>query len=133
MKSISKILSVLFVCLLAYSCSDDAPIDDRGLLITDSEECYMSVFELKGPDDRNTLVSYTIDDIDDTHGTVTAIAAFGTNLKHVKPNCSIAKDAILEPKMGSWIDFSESRTYTVIAGNRKDKKSYTITVKVEGE
>ncbi len=132
MKYIYKILSALFVCLLTYSC-DDGPVDDRGLLITDNEECYMSNFELRGPDDRNTLVSFKIEDVDDANGTVTAVAKFGTNLKHVKPHCSIVTDAILEPKMGSWIDFSQPRQYTVISGNRKVKKTYTITIVVEGE
>lgn len=132
MKEIYKILSILFVCLLVHSC-DDAPVDDRGLLITENEECYMSNFELRGPDDRNTLASFKIEDVDDTHGKVTAVAVFGTNLKHVKPHCSIVQDAILEPKMGSWIDFSQPREYTVISGNRKVKKTYTITITVQGE
>ncbi len=130
MKNFIKSISFLIICLLAQACSD-GPIDDRGLLITDNEECYMSYFELRGPDDRNTLTGSAV--IDEENGTVTATAVFGTNLKHVKPNCSIVKDAILEPKMGEWVDFSQPRKYTVISGNRKVQKTYTITVKVQGE
>ncbi len=122
----------MFVCLMASACGD-SPIDDRGLLITDSEECYMSSFEVRGPDDRNVIVSYNIEDIDETHSTIKAVAAFGTNLKHVKPHCSIATDARLEPMMGSWIDFSQPKEYTVISGNRKVKKTYTITITLQGE
>lgn len=35
--------------------------------------------------------------------------------------------------MGSWIDFSQSREYTVISGNRQVKRTYTITVALQGE
>ena len=38
MKSVYRILSLLFVCLLIQACGD-APLDDNNLLITDSEEC----------------------------------------------------------------------------------------------
>lgn len=134
MKNVFQILSLLFVCLLAQSCGD-TPLDGNDLLITDSEECYISNFELKGPDDRNTLVSTIIADVegDNTKGTITAVAKFGTNLKHVKPNCSVAKDCIMTPAMGVWTDFSQPRQYTVISGNRKVKKTYTITVTLQGE
>jgi len=132
MKYIYKIFALL-LCLLTYACSSDVPVDDRGLLITEKEECTMSAFQLRGTDDRDVLVECKIIDIDEVHGTVTAIAAFGTNLKHVKPNCSISQDAILEPKMGSWIDFSQPREYTVVAGDRKTTRTYTVTIKVQGE
>lgn len=133
MKKLYKIFTILFACLLVHSCSNDFPVDDRGLLITEKEECNMSAFQLRGPDDRDVLVNCVIEDLGETKGVITATAAFGTNLKHVKPNCTISQDAILEPKMGSWIDFSQSREYTVIAGDRKAQRTYTITIKVQGE
>lgn len=134
MKTVYRTLSLLLVCLLAQACGD-APLDDNDLLITDSEECYMSNFELRGPDDRNVLVETNIQDVeaDDTKGIVTAVAKFGTNLKHVKPHCSVAKDCIITPAMGLWTDFSQSRQYTVISGNRQVRKTYTITVALQGE
>ncbi len=132
MKSIYRILSLLLVCLLAQSCGD-YPLDDNNLLITDSELCYISNFELRGPDDRNVLVETNIPDVDGDGTVITAVAKFGTNLKHVKPHCSVAKDCILTPSMGGWIDFSQSRQYTVISGNRQVKRTYTITVSLQGE
>lgn len=132
MKSTYRILSLLFVCLLAQSCGD-YPLDDNNLLITDSELCYISNFELRGPDDRNVLVETNIPDVEGDGTVITAVAKFGTNLKHVKPHCSVAKDCILTPSMGGWIDFSQSRQYTVISGNRQVKRTYTITVSLQGE
>jgi hypothetical protein len=112
------------------TCSD-YPIDDRNLLITDNEECSMTVFEILGPDNRNTLVGTAV--IDNENNTITAVAKFGTNLKHVKPRCSVEIDCIVTPKMGEWVDFTQSRQYTVISGNRKIQKTYTITVTAQGE
>lgn len=132
MKNIYKILTMIAAFVFLNACGD-FPVDDRGLLITDNEECYMSYFELRGPDDRNVLISHEIADVDDSRATVTAVAAFGTNLKHVKPHCSIVLDGTLSPSMGQWIDFTQPREYTVTSGNRKVKKTYTITVKIQGE
>ena len=41
MKNLYKILTLVIVCLLSQSCND-YPVDDNGLLVTDSEECYIS-------------------------------------------------------------------------------------------
>jgi hypothetical protein len=117
---------------MAQSCGD-YPLDENDLLVTDSELCYISNFELRGPDDRNVLVETKVPDVESDETIITAVAKFGTNLKHVKPHCSVAKDCIITPSMGSWIDFSQSREYTVISGNRKVKKTYTITVTLQGE
>ncbi|MDR0542728.1 MAG: DUF5018 domain-containing protein [Dysgonamonadaceae bacterium] len=130
MKNLIKITGIIILGLFVATCSD-YPIDDRNLLITDHEECSMTVFELLGPDNRNTLVGTAV--IDNETNTVTAVAKFGTNLKHVKPRCSVEIDCIVTPMMGEWVDFTQSRQYTVISGNRQIKKTYTITVTVQGE
>jgi hypothetical protein len=129
MKNIIKIVNIFILCFLVQACND-FPVDERGLLITDSEECGMTVFDLLGPDNRQTLVSSTIND---ETNTVIAVAKFGTNLTHVKPRCSLLTDCIVEPMMGTWEDFTKPHTYTVISGNRKIRKTYTITVTVQGE
>ena len=130
MKQYLKItISLLFVALVWSGCYD-TPIDENGLLITESSICYMSMFELMGPDNRTVLTSSVVDT---TACTVTAVAKFGTNIKHVKPHCSLATDAKLEPAMGVWTDFTQPRQYTVISGNRQVRKTYTITVTVQGQ
>ncbi|MDR1526738.1 MAG: DUF5018 domain-containing protein [Dysgonamonadaceae bacterium] len=130
MKNSIKITSIILLGLFMVTCSD-YPIDDRNLLITDKEACSMTVFELLGPDNRNSLIGTAV--IDNDNNTVTAIAKFGTNLKHVKPRCSVEIDCIVTPMMGEWVDFTQPRQYTVISGNRKIQKTYTITVTAQGE
>ena len=129
MKNLYRILTLVMVCLLSQSCYD-YPIDDNGLLITDREECYISSIILRGPDDRDVLVSSTISD---ENNTITGIARFGTNLTKLKPECGTAQDCIVTPTMGVWTDFSTPRQYTVISGNRKVKKTYTVTITLQGE
>ena len=63
----------------------------------------------------------------------TEIAKFGTNIKKLKPECGTAKDCIVTPTMGVWTDFSQPRQYTVISGNRQVKKTYTVTITLQGE
>ena len=118
MKNLYKILTLVIVCLLSQSCND-YPVDDNGLLVTDSEECYISSLILRGPDDRDVLISGVT--IDDENNTITGIAKFGTNIKKLKPECGTAKD------------FSQPRQYTVISGNRQVKKTYTVTITLQGE
>ena len=71
--------------------------------------------------------------IDDENNTITGIAKFGTNIKKLKPECGTAKDCIVTPTMGVWTDFSQPRQYTVISGNRQVKKTYTVTITLQGE
>ena len=111
------------------SCNND-PIDEAGLLITERSFCYMTFFDALGSDHRTVLVSGQTK-IDTTALTVTAVAKFGTNLMRVKPYCSLVTDAIVGPSMGDWTDFSQPRQYTVTSGDRKVKKTYTITVTLQ--
>jgi len=130
MKRYILFLVMSLLCGNAFVGCGDSPIDDDGLLISDRELCDITNFELLGTDHINVLVSHTIDT---DKATVTGVAKFGTNIKHVKPHCSVDLDAKVTPTMGEWTDFSQPRQYTVISGNRKVEKTYTITITVQGE
>lgn len=123
-----KCLSVLVLAGL-LSCGKD-PIDESGLLITPRSQCFMTFFDLLGSDHRTVLVSGQTK-IDTTALTVTAVARFGTNMVRVKPYCSVVTDAIVEPNMGVWTDYSQPQKYTVVSGNRQVRKTYTVTVTLQ--
>lgn len=128
-----KKIALMFALILTTvsflgSCNDDV-IDNNGLLITQRSQCYMSFFDILGTDNVTSLAGSAV--IDTVALTVNATAKLGTNLKHVKPYCSVVTDAIVEPAMGTWVDFSSPRQYTVISGNRKVKKTYTITITLQ--
>lgn len=131
-----NILMMIFAVttLMAMSCRK-YPVDNDGLLITDNEICYMSSFNLLGSDNQTVLVTQpTLANklIDTVACTVTAEARFGTNITKVKPYCSLgANDMLVSPFMGDWTDFSVPRTYVLTSGDRKIKKSYTITITVQ--
>ncbi len=130
MKNILLML-LLAGTLIAFNSCRKYPVDDNLQLITTKVDCYMSYFQLLGSDGRPVLNGTAL--IDTIAQTVTAEAVFGTNIKHVKPYCSVATDAKVEPNMGVWTDFSEPRQYKVISGNRKVEKTYTITITVQGQ
>ncbi len=120
--------------ITAVSCRK-YPVDDNGILITQNTTCSMSAFNLLGTDNVNVFVTpplITNGLIDTVKGTVTGVVKFGTNLKKLKPYCSLtAQDMLVEPFMGVWTDFSTPQTYTLVSGNRKIRKTYTITITVQ--
>lgn len=121
-----------FVLALSTGCSDDLPIDEDGLLITDREECYVSNFELRGTDFQTALFEPPI--IDNEALTIRAVVLFGADLKNLYPQFTLVTDAKLDPKITGFTDFSDlanPKQYTVISGNRKVRKTYTVYITVQ--
>ncbi|RIV19460.1 hypothetical protein DYU11_25535 [Fibrisoma montanum] len=126
---ISTLLIAVSSVFLFGSC-EKTPVDADGLLITQRSQCYMTFFDALGSDHRTVLVAGSTQ-IDTTALTVKAVARFGTNIKRIKPYSSVVTDAIVEPNMGVWTDFSTPQQYTVVSGNRKVRKTYTITLTLQ--
>ncbi len=137
MKTTKLIIKLAFVTIcfvFAFTSCFDYPVDDDGNLITDRETCYMSSFNLLGTDNQSVLVTvptYSNGMIDTINCTVNAVAKFGTNLKKVKPYCGVITDVLVSPKMGVWEDFTEPKQYVLTSGNRKIKRTYTITITLQ--
>jgi hypothetical protein len=109
------------------------PIDEDGLLITGRAECYVGNFELLGSDFL-TVRNGKAAEIDTVACTITVEVKYGTDLKNLWPQFTLVTDAKLEPKITGFTDFSDlahPRQYTVISGNRKVRKTYTITLTVQ--
>lgn len=109
--------------------------DEWEMLVTDRTDCYMSRFQVRGTDNITILADVTIGrGIDTTALTVNATVKYGTDLKRLKPNCSLSPESVMEPAngapaMGTWVDFTKGPySYTVISGSRQVRKTYTITV-----
>ena len=130
-KNIFKVFISVILVTVFTSCYNN-PLDEDGLLITDREECYVSNFDLKGVDFRTVKVGDAI--IDNDECTIDITVEYGTDLKHLYPQFSLVTDAKLEPKVDGLTDFSDlehPRQYTVVSGNRKVRKTYTIYVTVQ--
>jgi len=124
--------SVLLMTLLIGSCKKDEPVDEDGLLITQRAECYVGNFELLGADFVTVRSKTAV--IDTTAQTINVEVLFGTDLKNVYPQFSLATDCKLNPKIVGKVDLSNLATpkvYTVISGNRLVKKPYTLIVKYQ--
>ena len=133
MKSYIKpfFLPLLFAILVA-GCKQDFPIDEDGLLITNRAECFVSNFELLGSDFQTVRTKNPV--IDTTAQTIAVEVFFGTDLKNLYPQFSLVTDAKLDPKITGPVDFSDlsnPKTYTVVSGNRKVRKPYTVTLTVQ--
>lgn len=131
MKSIRKIFFVLPLMLLWSACND-YPIDEDGLLITTRSECYVSSFELLGTDQRSVIVDVAT--VDTVAQEIHAEVAFGTDLRSLWPQFTLVTDAKLEPKITGPVDFSDldnPRQWTVVSGNRKVRKTYTVFLTVQ--
>jgi hypothetical protein len=133
MKNYIKILIAL-LSIATVACS--YPTDENGLLVSTRRDAYMTMFDLLDEAHATVIIgAATLDTIANPQmGTVTATVKYGTNLKVLKPYCSLVQDAILTPKMGVWTDFSNMAnplTYTVISGDRQVKRTYKIILTVQ--
>ena len=123
---------LLMIAFVINGCKKDYPIDEDGLLITARAECYVSNFELLGTD--FVTVRTKAPQIDTVAQTIRVEVAFGTDLKNLYPQFTLATDCKLDPKITGKVDFSNLATpkvWTVISGNRQVKKPYTIYVTVQ--
>ena len=126
------LFTILTIFLIVVGCTK-FPIDEDGLLITDREDCYISNLELLGADQRSVLTEKLVV-IDAEKLTISAEVQFGTDLRNIYPQFSLATDAKLDPKIVGKVDFSDlehPKQYTVISGNRKVRKTYTVLITVQ--
>jgi hypothetical protein len=122
----------LFTVLTWMGCKKENPIDEDGLLITPRTECYVSSFELLGPDFVTVLTKNAV--VDTTACTVNAMVAYGTDLKNLYPQFTLVSDAKLDPKIAGKTDFSDlanPRQWTVVSGNRQVRKTYKVILTVQ--
>lgn len=127
-----RIIISTLIILTTLSCSKDHPVDGDGLLITPRQECYVSSFELLGADYLTVLTKQPV--IDTTAQTVSVTVLFGTDLKNLFPQFSLASDCKLDPKIVGRVDFSDlanPKEYAVISGNRQISKTYKVLITVQ--
>lgn len=133
MRHYIKILAALLLVSSVWTaCKKDYPVDDDGLLITTREECYVSNFELLGTDFVTVRTKAAV--IDTTAQTINVEVQFGTDLKNLYPQFSLASDCKLDPKITGKVDFSDlanPKEWAVVSGNRKIRKPYKVFITVQ--
>jgi hypothetical protein len=129
---LKTIFSLLLFTVAFVGCSKDAPVDEDGLLITSRKECFVSSFELLGSDFVSVRSKAAV--VDTTAQTINVEVLFGTDLKNLYPQFSLATDCKLDPKITGKVDFSDlanPKTYTVISGDRQVRKPYKVIIKLQ--
>jgi len=132
-KYLILLLSLSVIALALVRCSKDYPLDSDGLLITTRADCYVSSFELLGTDFQ-TVRAGVAAIVDTTAQTINTTVLYGTDLKNLYPQFTLVTDAKLDPKITGKVDFSDlanPKMYTVISGNRKVQKTYTVYITVQ--
>lgn len=127
-----KYFFILLIIAIWTGCID-YPIDEDGLLITERSECYVASFELLGSDQKTVITEDKVT-VDTLAHEIHVEVVYGTDLKNLYPQFSLVTDAKLNPKITGKVDFSDldnPRKYTVISGNRKVKKTYTVYITVQ--
>jgi len=122
----------MLTALSFVGCKKDYPIDEDGLLITTRKECYVSNFELLGTDYVTVRSKTAV--IDTTAQTIKVEVLFGTDLKNLYPQFTLATDCKLDPKITGKTDFSDianPKKWTVVSGDRQVRKEYTVFVTVQ--
>jgi hypothetical protein len=125
-------LSILMISAIITSCKKDSVVDEDGLLITFRQECFVSNFELLGADFVSVRSKTAV--IDTVAQTIDVEVLFGTDLKNVYPQFSLATDCKLDPKVTGKTDLSNlanPKVYTVVSGNRKIRKAYKLNIKFQ--
>jgi hypothetical protein len=131
-KHITIVFSILLLASVWAACKKDNPVDEDGLLITTRQDCYVSNFEMLGTDFVSVLTKTPV--IDTAAQTINATVVFGTDLKNIYPQFSLAQDCKLDPKITGKTDFSDlanPKVYTVVSGNRQIRKPYQVIVTVQ--
>jgi hypothetical protein len=126
------LIAIISIATMAVSCSKDVPVDEDGLLITERQECFVSNFELLGSDFVTVRAAVPV--IDTTAQTISVTVLFGTDLKNVYPQFTLATDCKLDPKVTGRTDLSDlanPKKYTVVSGNRKIRKEYSLNIKYQ--
>lgn len=123
---------IVIMIVLSWAGCTEFPIDEDGLLITERAECYVSNFELLGADYQSVRTKAPL--IDTLAQTIAVEVYYGTDLKNMYPQFSLVTDAKLDPKVTGLEDFSDlqnPKQYAVVSGNRKVRKTYTISITVQ--
>lgn len=61
-------------------------------------------------------------------GRISVKVSAGTNISKLVPRATVSEGVVIEPGMGIYTDFSKTKTYTLIAGDRVTKKEWTVIV-----
>lgn len=132
-KYIAILLVLSLVSTIGDSCKKNSfPVDEDGLLITARRECIVSSFEILGPDFITVRTKPAV--VDTVAQTIAVEVQYGSDLKNLYPQFTLASDCKLDPKVTGKVDFSDlgnPKKYTVVSGDRQVRKEYTINLTVQ--
>lgn len=92
---------------------------------SDSNETSIEAFSLLNEHGENVIIDVKIDSV---ARVINTKVIEGTSVDKLIPRATVSEGVIVDPKMGVYTDFTNPVIYTLIAGNRIEKKSWTVIV-----
>ncbi|TDS06807.1 hypothetical protein [Sphingobacterium paludis] len=132
MKKYAYTFLLILASIFLSQCSKEYPIDEDGLLITTRTSAYVGSFEILGSDFQTVRTKVAV--VDTVAQTIDVEVHFGTDISRLYPQFSLVTDAKLEPKITGFVNFSNLSSplqWTVISGDRKIRKTYTVNLTVQ--
>lgn len=119
---ILKYIIMLLLITVGMSCDKT---DLYAYPSSDSNKTDITAFSLLNEKGENIVVESKIDS---EAGTIAVKANPGTSLNKLVPRAAVSEGVIIEPIMGTYTDFTNPVSYSLIAGDRTTKQTWTITV-----
>lgn len=118
----------IFAAMMQMFGCFDYNIDEDGLLISNDPGCYVLNFDLIDTDQKTVKSSVYPTIIDTVSCTIDFWVVYGAVLDNVYPRFSLYYNCKLDPKITGRMNLSdmEPRQWTVVSGNRKVRKTYTV-------
>jgi len=120
--NIHKIIIVFISLLLITACSKTDLYEYPDSESSDTEIRNFSLLNETGQSVGTNVM------IDKESATIIVKVANGTDISRLVPRTTVSEGVIVEPKMGVYTDFSTTKIYTLIAGDRSTKTEWTIYV-----
>lgn len=133
-KYVSAAMGLLFTAVAVLSGCNGTPIDSNGVVVHDSAQASMFGFDLLNEDSKSVKAENVIWDTIDGRGDIYIKVYATADLTKLIPSGKRSAYTMVLPEMGVVTDFSDlanPRVYSVISGNRKVKRNYTIHVSVK--
>lgn len=121
MKRLNLLWGILFL-ILVFSCDKTELYEYPS---SNSNEAIIFDFSLLNEKGENVIADVKIDSVSKV---IDAKVIEGTSINKLVPRATVSEGVIVEPIMGVYTDFTNPVTYTLIAGNRKDKETWTVVI-----
>lgn len=127
-------MGLFFAAVTVLSGCNGTPIDSNGVVVHNSAQASIFGFDLLDEDNKSVKAGNVIWDTVNGRSDIYIKVYARADLTKLIPSSKRSAYTMVLPEMGVVTDFSDlanPRVYSVISGNRKVKRDYTIRLSVQ--